>query len=89
MEREPLTLDRVAIGESFCVERVGGDATMKCRLEDLGIVEGTWIQCLMRSPLGDPCAYWIRGAVIALRDHDARSIMGRRSEEERSSDVWE
>lgn len=29
---------------------------------------------MLRSPAGDPCAYLIRGAVIALRRADAEGI---------------
>ena len=41
------------------------------RLADLGLTAGTAVTCTMHSPLGDPCAYLIRGAVIALRRRDA------------------
>ena len=45
------------------------------RLKDLGIVPGTRIRCLYRSPLQDPTAYEIRGAVIALRKEDSAEIL--------------
>lgn len=70
------SLDKLAVGESLRVCEVGGRDDMKCRLEDLGVVEGTKIRCLMKSPLGDPCAYLIRGAVIAIRRDDAMYIIG-------------
>lgn len=41
------------------------------RLRDLGLTAGAAVTCTMQSPLGDPCAYLIRGAVIALRRIDA------------------
>ncbi|MEX2115684.1 MAG: FeoA domain-containing protein [Bacteroidota bacterium] len=41
------------------------------RLMDLGIVPGTTIEAEMRSPGGDPTAYRIRGATIALRKEHA------------------
>ncbi len=41
------------------------------RLMDLGIVPGTTIEAEMRSPGGDPTAYRIRGATIALRREHA------------------
>ena len=47
---------------------------MRRRLQDLGLIEGTPVDCLMRSPLGDPTAYRIRGAVIALRCEDADTV---------------
>jgi len=37
-------------------------------------VEGTKIRCVLRSPLGDPAAYRIRGAVIAIRKEDAKNV---------------
>ncbi len=45
------------------------------RLRDMGLVEGARVECLMKSPLGDPTAYLIRGAVIALRRDDAASVI--------------
>ena len=58
----------------FRLEVAGG---MRRRLLDLGLVENTAVECLGRSPGGDPAAYLIRGAVIALRDSDSRGILVR------------
>lgn len=44
------------------------------RLLDLGVVPGTEIECEMISPGGDPTAYRVRGAVIALRKEQADLI---------------
>jgi DtxR family Mn-dependent transcriptional regulator len=44
------------------------------RMMDLGIIPGTEINVEMRSPSGDPTAYRIRGAVIALRSEQSRFI---------------
>ena len=41
------------------------------RLQDLGLVAGTQVTCIQRAAAGDPTAYLIRGAVIALREADA------------------
>ncbi len=71
MER---TLDSLAVGEGGKVVQLHPDAAMRSRLQDIGIVEGTYIACLHKSPAGDPAAYRIRGAVIALRNGDAGKI---------------
>lgn len=52
---------------------------MRRRLRELGLVEGTAVTCLGRSPLGDPAAYGILGAVIALRDRDAAGVLVERT----------
>ena len=44
------------------------------RLLDLGLIPGTRVVCQGHSPAGDPAAYLIRGAVIALRARDAAGI---------------
>ncbi len=48
------------------------------RFLDLGILPGTVIQAEMRSPSGDPTAYRIRGALIALRRAQAELIKVKR-----------
>ena len=53
------------------------------RLLDLGIIPGTRIAALMKSAGGDPVAYEIRGATIALRNSQAQWIHVRREEEKR------
>lgn len=44
------------------------------RLLDIGLVQNTAVECVGVSPSGDPTAYLIRGAVIALRNEDGRHI---------------
>lgn len=41
---------------------------------DIGLIEGTEVVCVGKSPCGDPRAYLIRGAIIALRDEDCKKI---------------
>jgi len=47
----------------------------KCeKLKRLGLISGTKVYCLRKSPLGDPTAYDIRGAVFAVRKKDAERV---------------
>jgi DtxR family Mn-dependent transcriptional regulator len=50
------------------------------RFMDLGVLPGTQITAEMRSPGGDPTAYIIRGALIALRQEQANLIKVKRVE---------
>jgi len=74
------------MGQNFCLSdlRPGQRATvrslratgaMRRRLLDLGLIEGTALECLGRSPGGDPSAFLIRGAVIAIRSQDAKDVL--------------
>ena len=49
--------------------------SMRRRLQDIGLVPGTDVECLLKSPAGDPVAYLIRGAVIALRSEDSARVL--------------
>ncbi|MBQ6536545.1 MAG: ferrous iron transport protein A, partial [Firmicutes bacterium] len=42
---------------------------------DLGLIPGAAVECVGRAPLGDPAAYLIAGAVIAIRRRDAESVL--------------
>ncbi len=65
----------LAIGESATVDTLQSDGAMRRRLLDIGLVPGTAVSCIGRSPAGDPAAYLIRGAVIAIRDSDSATIL--------------
>ena len=68
------TLDLLAPGESAVVQRLTVEGSMRRRFLDIGLIEGTAVECIGKSPGGDPSAYLIRGAVIAIRQRDCRGI---------------
>ena len=49
--------------------------SMRRRLQDIGLIEGTEVECVLKSPAGDPAAYQIRGALIALRREDSDQVL--------------
>lgn len=69
------TLNMLREGEHGRVTSLMLDGKMRSRLSDLGLIEGTRVSCLQRSSSGDPIAYLIRGAVIALRNDDSSRVM--------------
>ena len=71
----PQTLNTIPEGGKVRVSRLLSSGSLRRRLLDIGLIEGTDVECLQRSPAGDPVAYLIRGAVIALRAEDASQIL--------------
>ncbi len=67
-------LNALGVGESGVVAGVEAETPMRRRLFDLGLVPGTAVTCTAVSPAGDPAAYLIRGAVIAIRGRDAAGV---------------
>lgn len=61
-------------GESAVVDRLSTKGSMRRRLLDIGLIKDTNVECVGRSPGGDPTAFLIRGAVIAIRSEDCKSI---------------
>lgn len=66
-----MTLDMLKIGEKAIVKKVNNADSERRRLLDLGILPGTLIENVMKSPLGDPVAYRVRNSTIALRKKQA------------------
>ncbi|MGI6361817.1 MAG: FeoA family protein [Bacillota bacterium] len=75
MHKNIATLNQLPEGQMAQVTGLLSQGSMRRRLLDLGVVKGTQITCLQKSPAGDPIAYFIRGAVIALRTVDSRQIL--------------
>ena len=71
---EHINLCELAVGEYAIVDYIDDLCPLKRRLLDLGLINGTKITCLMKSPLGDPTAYLIRGNTIALRGEEQKMI---------------
>ncbi len=63
-------------GEKAEVVRIGRSfhSSERRRLMDLGFVPGTIVEAAFKSPGGDPVAYMVRGALIALRSEQSDLI---------------
>ncbi|MBQ2841134.1 MAG: ferrous iron transport protein A [Oscillospiraceae bacterium] len=61
-------------GETGEIAEISHSCKIRQRLSDLGFICGTKIECLTKSPLGDPTAFLVRGTVIALRREDSRFV---------------
>jgi DtxR family Mn-dependent transcriptional regulator len=76
VEESPIFLSSLKTGEEAEVTGISRACRgpQRRRLMDLGIVPGTLISMAMTSAGGDPRAYYVRGAMIALRDDQADFI---------------
>ena len=85
---ETRTLDRLAAGRRAVVAELTAPEDQRRRLQELGFdktqvyttmelrfVPGGRVEVVQESPWGDPVAYAVCGAVIALRRSDARQIL--------------
>ena len=61
-------------GDHAVVTALHSGGAMRRRLRDIGLIENTPVECIGLGSGGEIAAYYIRGAVIALRREDSGSI---------------
>lgn len=69
-----MKLHEISIGEKVYVVNISSNSNIYRRLLDIGLIPGTKVECVLISPANNPKAYMIRGAVIAIRNEDAKFI---------------
>ena len=70
-----ISLDKSKIGDILFVKRILIDNSRKRRLLDIGLTPGTRFEKVLENFDGNLVAYMIRGALIAIRNEDAKNIM--------------
>lgn len=75
MMNESFSLPDLRPGQRARVRALLNEGSIRRRLLDIGLIENTVVECLGHSPAGDPGAYLIRGAVIAIRAEDGKKIL--------------
>ncbi len=68
-------MSKMSPGERGKIKNIKNDCKIKDRLRDIGMIESTEIECVCASPLGGISAFFVRGAVIALRHEDSCKII--------------
>lgn len=58
----------------YTIDKINASEKIKRRLYDIGLVNGTKIKLLFKSPSNKIKAYLIRDSIIAIRDKDASKI---------------
>ena len=69
------TLADLLPGERAAVLKLNLTGRLRRRLMDIGLIEGTEVECVGISPLGDPSAYLIRETVVAIRHSDGQGVL--------------
>jgi len=69
-----MTLNKLPIGKSAIITRVGGEGALRLRLLDMGLIPKTRVSVRKIAPLGDPIEIDIRGYELTLRIEDAKNI---------------
>lgn len=71
----PLPLHTLPLGCPARVVSIQAAPELRHRLRELGLIHGAPVVALYKNISGDPVAYAIRGATIALRNCDAANVL--------------
>lgn len=69
-----MNLYELPLNKLGIIDNLNCNGLVRRRLLDLGLVNGTKIVPVFKSPSGDPTAFEIRKALIALREEDSKLI---------------
>ena len=75
MNKKILPLNKLDVGKNAIVVSLLFEGNERRRMLDLGVIRGTLIESVQKSPAGDPIAYFIRGTLIAIRSEDAEKCL--------------
>lgn len=70
-----IPLNFLPTGKKAKVKMLASDGIVRRRMLDIGLIPDTIVEAVQKSPSGDPTAYFIRGAVTALRSEEANKIL--------------
>lgn len=70
-----MNLSELPLNTVGVIDKLNCNGNIKRRMLDLGLISGTKIKPIFKSPSGDPVAYEIRKTLIAIRKEDSQYIM--------------
>lgn len=69
-----MTLDKLPVGKSGTITKVGGEGALRLRFLDMGLIPKTKVEVYKIAPLGDPIEIHLRGYSLTVRKEDAANI---------------
>lgn len=70
-----MNLSELPLNTVGVIDKLNCNGNIKRRMLDLGLISGTKIKPIFKSPSGDPVAYEIRKTLIAIRKEDSQYII--------------
>lgn len=69
-----ISLDKLPLQQKGIILELNCNLSIKKRLLDLGLIPGTYITPVLRSPFGEPTAFEFRNTIISIRNTDTSLI---------------
>ncbi|KPU26823.1 iron transporter FeoA [Caloranaerobacter sp. TR13] len=75
MRKHEIPLNELPVGKKARIKMLSKNILPRRRLLDLGLIPNTIVKTERISPSGNPIAYNIRGAIIALRKEEIENVI--------------
>lgn len=69
-----LSLADLGLNQKAVVKKICADGMISRRFQDIGLIPGCVVICVLISPLKDPKAFNINGTILAIRNIDAKNV---------------
>lgn len=69
-----ISLDKLPLNKKGIILELNCNLSIKKRLLDLGLIPGTYITPVLKSPFGEPTAFEFRNTIISIRNNDTSLI---------------
>jgi len=69
-----MTLADLDLNQKCIIKKLNNDGIIHRRFQDLGIVPGNLVECVLISPFKNPKAFKVNGMVLAIRNEDSEYI---------------
>ena len=69
-----MTLSNLKLNQQGIIKNLNSTGLIHRRFQDLGIVPGNLITCVLISPFKNPKAYKVNGMILAIRNEDSKLI---------------
>ena len=73
-EQPIVTLNKIKVGDTVRVVKMGAQGDIRFRLLDMGLVKGVKLKIVRMAPLGDPIEVFLNGFYLSLRLEEAENI---------------
>ena len=69
-----MTLSELELNQKCVIKKLNSNGIIHRRFQDLGLIPGNYVSCVLISPFGNPKAFKINGMVLAIRNEDSKLI---------------
>lgn len=69
-----MTLSELKLNQNCIIKKLNSTGIIHRRFQDLGLIPGNLVSCVLISPFKNPKAFKVNGMILAIRNEDSKLI---------------